>query len=64
MSGKETFGDVTCIAESDKAILVDIEGEEFWIPKSEVDDDSEVWSDGDEGDLIISTFIARKRGLI
>lgn len=55
--------DASCIAETDLAILVDIEGEEFWIPKSQVHDDSEVYQEGDEGLLVISKWIAEKEGI-
>ena len=52
------------IKETDKALLCDIEGEEMWIPKSVIDDDSEVYKEDDEGTLIISDWFARKKGLI
>ena len=54
--------DVRCIKETDKAILVDVEGEEVWIPKSQVHDDSEVWKADQEGELVVSSWFARKRG--
>lgn len=59
-----TIEDVKCTKETDKALLVEIEGEEHWIPKSMVDDDSEVYSVGDEGQLVISEWFAKKEGLI
>jgi len=58
------FENVICKAETDKAILVEIEGEEVWIPQSQVDDDSHVWAKGDEGLLIISDWIAEQKGLV
>lgn len=63
---KETveFDDVLCIAETDEAILVEIDGDQHWIPQSQVNDDSEVWSKGDEGTLIITRWIAEKKGLV
>jgi len=51
------------IAKGDLAILVDIDGDEHWIPDSQVHDDSEVYQKGDEGTLIITKYIAKKRGL-
>jgi len=54
---------VECLRETDKAILVDIEGDEHWIPISQVDDDSEVYSRGDIGDLVISEWIAKQKDL-
>lgn len=53
-------------AETDKAILVEIEGEKMWVPKSQIDDDSEVYSkkSGEGGGtLIVSEWWAKKNGL-
>lgn len=55
--------DVACLRATEKAILVNVDGEELWIPLSQVDDDSEVYSEGDEGTLIITAWIARQKGL-
>ncbi len=59
-----TFDQVHCLAETDKAILCLIDDKEYWIPLSNVDDDSEVFQKGDFGDLIISEWIAHQKGLI
>lgn len=58
-----TIDDVVCKAETASAILVVVDGDEIWIPQSQVDDDSEVYSKGDEGALVITDFIADKKGL-
>lgn len=55
--------DVICTAATDKAILVLIEGEQYWIPQSQIDDESEVWRKGDEGTLVISEWIAYEKGI-
>lgn len=55
---------VVCTGETDKAIFVDIEGEEHCIPKSQVDQDSEVYKKGTDGRLVISRWIAEKKGLV
>ena len=55
--------DADCIRETDKAILVLVGSEELWIPKSQIDDDSEVWKEGDAGELVISNWIALEKGL-
>lgn len=55
--------DVTVIKETEKALLCLIDGEEIWIPQSQVDDDSEVWAGGDEGKLVISKWIAEQKEL-
>jgi hypothetical protein len=47
-----------------KAVLVRIpDVGDVWIPQSQIDDRSEVWSDGDYGDLVISEFIAQEKEL-
>ena len=49
--------------ETERALLVEVEGEEFWLPKSMIDDDSEVYKDGPEGTLVIPLWLAEKHGL-
>jgi hypothetical protein len=55
--------DVKVLKETDKALLVDLEGEPVWVPKSCVDDDSEVYRLGDEGTLLVSEWWAIREGL-
>lgn len=61
-----TFQDAVCTKQTDRALL--IECPEFdgarWIPRSQIDDDSEVYKEGDEGALVISGWFAEKEGLI
>lgn len=52
-----------CVRATSNAILVDVDGEEVWIPQSCVHDDSEVWKRGDEGTLVVTRWIAEKKGL-
>lgn len=61
---KARFEDVLSISETDKALLVEIEGNQFWVPKSQIDDDSEVWLPQQEGTLITSEWWAQQRGLL
>ena len=55
---KVTFEDVLVIEETPLAIRCHIDGDRksglFWIPQSQVDDDSEIWRTGDRGTLVIS----------
>jgi hypothetical protein len=48
------------------ALLVkDDEGEEVWIPFSQIHDDSEIWEDskkGEKGKIVVSEWIAKKVG--
>ena len=60
---KVSIDDTVCTAETEKAILVEIEGEEYWMPKSQIDDDSEVYKKGQEGTLVITRWIAEQKGL-
>lgn len=69
---------VKCIAEarSGKSLLMQCECEEFeddeshddadkaWIPKSQITDDSEVYRVGDAGTLMVTEWIAEKKGWI
>lgn len=50
--------------ETPKAIMFTHEGEEFWIPKSQIGNDSEVQGKGDTGTLIIPEWLAEEKGLI
>jgi hypothetical protein len=56
--------DVIAIKETEAALLVEIEGEEFWVPKSQIDDDSEVYKADTEGTLIIPLWLAEKMELV
>jgi hypothetical protein len=55
---------VECIAQTDKAILVegDTLDEPTWIPQSQVHEDSEVYAKGHKGALHVSTWFAEQRG--
>lgn len=56
--------DAISIAETDSAVLCEIDGEQIWIPKSQIDDDSEVWENGQEGVLVMTEWIAEQKGLL
>jgi len=64
MAEKVQIQNVTVKRDTEKALLVVIEGEEFWIPKSQIDDDSEVYKADTEGTLVITEWIAKEKGLI
>lgn len=55
--------EVQCLGESAKAILVAVNGDEHWIPKTQVHDDSDVFAKGHTGKLVISKWIAIQREL-
>ena len=50
--------------ETDKALLVALEnGQEIWMPKSQIMEGSDVSSEGDSGIMKISEWIAGEKGL-
>lgn len=52
------------ITATDAAVLIHIEDHgNVWIPQSHIHDDSEVSKPGDEGDLIITQWIAEQKGI-
>jgi hypothetical protein len=55
-----------CLAlrETEKGLLVLYEGEEIWLPKSKISDDSEVTEKGDEGILAIPEWLADEKGML
>ncbi|MGD2215169.1 MAG: hypothetical protein PVJ64_00380 [Gemmatimonadales bacterium] len=58
--------DARVIAQGKAAVLVEIDEEEYWIPYSQIHDDSEICSQserGEEGQIIISEWIAEQKGL-
>lgn len=57
---------VICLAVSPKsgALLCEWRGQPYWFPKGQVDDSSEVKKKDDTGILIISRWIAEKKGLV
>ena len=54
-----SLGPAVCIMESKQAIRVKTdEHGTMWIPKSQISDDSEVYSLGDQGNLVVSEWWA------
>lgn len=54
-----TLKGVTIKHETDKAIMVEVYGEEVWLPRSQIED-----IDEDTGDITITAWIAKSKGLI
>jgi len=59
-----TLEGVRCKAATDKALLCVIDGDEHWIPQSQVTADSEVFETGGEGKLIVTAWYAQKAGFV
>lgn len=57
------FEDVEVKHETEMAILCVVDGNEVWIPKSIIHDDSEVFKAGTTGRLIIPEWLAKAKGL-
>lgn len=55
--------DVQALSESPRAVLVYAMGREHWIPKSQIHDASEVYERNQHGNMIITKWIAKERGL-
>lgn len=68
MAREETveFKGVHAKRETDRALLCVIDGEEHWIPKSQIHDDSEVYDDSDnaDGTLVLTEWICKEKGLV
>lgn len=58
--------EAVCKRETPKALLCEIDGDTYWIPKSQIHDDSEVYDAGEnsEGTLVITEWIATQKGLM
>lgn len=55
--------DCRLICQTDRAGLFEIDGEEYWLPWSQIDEGCELQKDGDEGTLICSLWIAEQKGI-
>lgn len=65
MSHEYWEGDVIVIYETEDALLVDFESKEIWIPKSQIHNDSEIFSIEDgEGVLIIPEWLAKEKDML
>jgi len=63
-ANKVSFEHVRAIKQTASALLCVIEGKERWVPRSCVDDDSEVYQESQEGTLVVSEWWATKAGLV
>ena len=60
-----SLGNAAAFHQTDKAICVlsDEYGEQ-WIPKSQIHDDSEIWKEGQEGELVVTEWYAKQKGWV
>ena len=62
-----TFEKCEVARTTDKALLCWIDGDKVWIPKSQIDDDSELYDgavEGDTGTLVIPRWLAIDKALV
>ena len=58
------FDDCEALKETDAALLVTIEGEEVWVPKSQIDGSSDIQETDDTGTLVLNEWWAIEKGLV
>lgn len=58
--------DVEVLIEKPTSLLVTSPNldKEYWVPKSQITDDSEVYKAGTEGTLIVTDWIAEEKGWV
>ena len=59
------FDCVNVVATTDKALLCEIEGDEYWIPRSQINvDECDLEAAGDHGRLVITQWLAMQKKLL
>ena len=61
---KTRIDDVIAIRKTAKALVCEIDGDQYVVPDSQIDDDSSVVEEGDEGELVVNEWWASKEGLV
>lgn len=61
---KVELTDVVAKYKTPRALICEIDGEEFVVPDSQIDDDSDVYAQGDKGTLIVNEWWAIQAGLV
>lgn len=66
--GEFVVGHVTVKATTGSALLVDVDGEDIWFPWSQIHENSELYEGaaerGDEGELVVTEWVAKQKGLL
>jgi hypothetical protein len=60
----ESFDNVRCKGETAAALLCVVGGDEHWIPKSQLAPESDVQAEDDEGTLVVTSWLAKAKGLV
>lgn len=60
-----TFKEASALKETERALLCEVDGKQFWIPKSIIHDDSEVFDakGNREGALVLPQWFVEKEGI-
>ena len=61
--------DVKFLHQTSMAVLVNYDGKEYWVPDSQIDEDSEVYAGcklerGEAATLVCSEWLATERGMV
>lgn len=56
--------DAVAVRATEAGLLCLIDGQEVWIPQSQIDDESQVWEPEQEGELVVSQWIAEQKKLV
>lgn len=59
----EEIHEATCVAETAKAIRVDLGDRQLWVPKSQLGEENEVDGVGVVGTLVVRRWFAEKEGI-
>lgn len=62
MSDGVCVGDAFGLHETEDAVLVNLCGEEVWIPKSQIHDNSECYDAETDGSLVVTEWFAEQKG--
>ena len=56
------FPEGTITRATEKAVLFEVGPDKYWIPKSVIHDDSDIWKEGQSGVLKVKAWWATKNG--
>jgi hypothetical protein len=62
--GEDTadFENVVALHATDKALLCRVDGEEVWVPLSQIHGNSEIYEKGHSGKLVVTAWWAKQKG--
>ncbi len=57
------ISNAVCVKSTERAVCVNINGEDHWLPRSQMGPGNEIEDEGDDGTLVCSEWIAGEKGL-